>query len=55
LAPLLIKTDSQYVINGLMNHLAAWEDIGWIGMKNAQWFKKAAYLMRKKTAPTRLK
>lgn len=50
--PLIIKTDSQYVIKGLTTHLRVWEDQGWIGIKNSRLFKKAAYLLRKRTAPT---
>jgi ribonuclease HI len=50
--PLEILTDSKYVINGLTTHLGTWEDRGWIGIKNAPLFKKAAHLLRKRTAPT---
>jgi hypothetical protein len=32
--PLIIKTDSRYVIDGLTIHLKKWEDRGWIGIKN---------------------
>ena len=47
-----IISDSQYAINGLTTHLPQWEDQGWIGIQNAPFFKKAAYLLRKRTAPT---
>lgn len=50
--PLIINTDSQYVIKGLTTHLKDWENKGWIGIKNANLFKKAAYLLRKRLAPT---
>ena len=50
--PLRIKTDSRYVIDGLTIHLKTWEDRGWIGIKNKEWFKRAAYLLRRRTAPT---
>lgn len=50
--PLIIKTDSMYVINGLTRFLRDWEDMGWIGIKNAPFFRKAAYLLRRRTAPT---
>ena len=50
--PLIIKTDSQYVIKGLTTHLKDWENKGWIGIKNASFFKKATYLLRRRTAPT---
>jgi ribonuclease HI len=45
--PMTIKTDSKYVINGLTKHLKEWEDKGWIGIKNAKFFRKAAYLLRR--------
>jgi ribonuclease HI len=50
--PLTIKTDSKYTIEGLTTHLEKWEDIGWIGIENKKWLKHAAYLLRKRTAPT---
>ena len=53
--PLKIHTDSQYVIDGLTTHLKDWEDNGWIGIKNAPLFKKAAYLLKRRSAPTLLK
>ena len=53
--PLVIITDSKYVINGLTTHLREWEDDGWIGIENAQLFKRAAYLLRRRTATTSFK
>ena len=50
--PLKIITDSKYVIDGLTTHLKTWEDQGWIGVKNAPLFKKAAYLLKRRTATT---
>ena len=50
--PLKIVTDSRYSINGLTTHLKNWEDMGWIGIDNKKLFKKAAYLLKKRTAPT---
>jgi ribonuclease HI len=50
--PLTIITDSKYVIDGLTEHLNTWEDQGWIGIKNAPHFRKAAYLLRRRTATT---
>jgi ribonuclease HI len=50
--PLLIKSDSKYAIEGLTTHLDNWEDQGWIGIKNSKWFKRAAYLLRARSAPT---
>ena len=51
-APLTIVTDSRYVIDGLTQNLTDWEDRGWIEVKNQEWFKRAAYLLRKRSAPT---
>ena len=51
--PLIIETDSKYVIEGLTRNLRNWEDQGWIGIKNKEWFKRAAYLLRRRTATTR--
>ena len=50
--PLKIFTDSKYTIDGLTTHLKTWEDQGWIAIKNADLFKKAAYLMKRRTAQT---
>ena len=50
--PLTIISDSKYAINGLTTHLNTWEDIGWINIKNAPLFKRAAYLLKKRTATT---
>ena len=52
--PLKISTDSKYVINGLTTHLGTWENHGWINIKNAALFQKAAHL-RTHTAPTTFK
>ena len=50
--PLEILSDSKYAIYGLTTHLGTWEDRGWIGIKNAPLFRKAAHLLRCRTAPT---
>ncbi|KAH9038651.1 hypothetical protein EDB83DRAFT_2228483 [Lactarius deliciosus] len=50
--PIVIKTDSKYIIEGLTTHLKSWEDRGWIEIKNAEFFKRAAFLLRRRTAPT---
>ena len=50
--PLKIITDSKYTINGLTKHLKEWEDHGWIGIKNKRLFKKAAHILKRRTAPT---
>jgi ribonuclease HI len=54
-APLEIVTGSTYVINGLMAHLRTWEDLGWINIKNAHFFKKATHLLKQRTATTHFK
>jgi ribonuclease HI len=53
--PLEIVSDSKYVINGLTTHLENWENKGWIEIKNANFFKKATYLLRKRSATTTLR
>ncbi|KAH9986337.1 ribonuclease H-like protein [Russula compacta] len=50
--PLEIITDSKYAINGLTTHLLDWENQGWIKIKNADYFQKAAFLLRRRSAPT---
>ena len=54
-APMTIITDSRYVIDELTQNLSNWEDKGWIEVKNRDWFKRAAYLLRKRSAPTAFK
>ena len=49
---LKIITDSRYVIDGLTDNLLEWENRGWIGIKNADLFRKTAYLLKKRTATT---
>lgn len=53
--PLIIKMDSKDAIKGLTKHLKNWEDQGWIGIKNKVWFKRAAYLLRRRTMITKFK
>ncbi len=50
--PLGIMTDSMYAINGLTKYLSKWEDNGWIGVKNAPFFKKAAHILKQHIATT---
>ncbi|KAA1466380.1 RnaseH-domain-containing protein [Dentipellis sp. KUC8613] len=54
-APLTIKSDSKYSINGLTKHLQEWEDRGWIGIRNSIFFRVAATLLRMRTATTKFK
>ncbi len=49
---MIIVTDSKYVINGLTTHLDEWENKGWTEVKNKIFFKRAAYLLRKRSATT---
>jgi hypothetical protein len=44
--PLIIMTDSKYMINSLKMHLGTWKDKGWIRIKNGPYFRKAAHLLR---------
>jgi ribonuclease HI len=53
--PLEIHLDSQYIIDGLTTYLPEWEDIGRIGVQNATLFKKAAFLLKRRTATTHFK
>jgi len=50
--PVKIRTDSKYIIDGLTSHLESWENDGWINIKNTRLFKKAAHLMRHRSART---
>ncbi len=50
--PLKVITDSKYVIEGLTTHLNKWEDMGWIGIENTPFFRKAAALLKMRTATT---
>ena len=53
--PLEIISNSKYAIEGLTTHLQSWEDQGWIGIKNTQFFRRAAFLLCQRTAPTTFK
>ena len=53
--PLKIISDSKYVIEGLTTNLESWENDGWIGIKNANLFKRAAYLLKRRAARTTFK
>ena len=44
-----------YIINGLTKHLPTWENLGWIDIKNAPFFKRAAYLLKQCTTTTHFK
>jgi ribonuclease HI/exonuclease III len=49
---LQINSDSLTTIEGLTKHLEHWEDTGWIGVKNSELLKVAAYNLRRRSAPT---
>lgn len=51
-ARLHIISDSLYVIEGLTKYLPHWEDKGWIGIANKEFFQATAYQLRKRTAKT---
>ncbi|KII84387.1 hypothetical protein PLICRDRAFT_74436, partial [Plicaturopsis crispa FD-325 SS-3] len=53
-APLHIRSDSKYVIDGLTEHLQSWEDRGWIGVSNSEFWRPLVARMRKRSAITTL-
>lgn len=52
--PLLIKSDSTYVIHGLHTTHHTWEDQGWLGVENSDLWKIALQEMRTRRAKTRI-
>ena len=48
--PTKIYMDSKYMIEGLTTHLENWENDRWIDIKNAEFLKKVAHLMRHRSA-----
>ncbi|KAI9068536.1 RnaseH-domain-containing protein [Trametes sanguinea] len=52
-APLLIISDSKYVIDGLTLHLPYWEAQGWLGLENAALIRDTAARLRARSATTR--
>ncbi len=50
--PLEIVSDFRYIIEGLTKHLPKWEDQGWTEIKNTSLFKKAAHLLKRRSAKT---
>ena len=55
LIPITCITDSRYVIDGLNVHLSTWEDQAWLDTANEEWFRAAAYHLRRRAAPTHFK
>lgn len=51
-APMHIVTDSKYGIDGLTKHLEGWENQGWIGVRNSDYFKDAAVRLHARSAVT---
>ena len=54
-ADLTIITDSRHAIQSLTQSLEHHEDAAWVGVPNTPWLKAAAYLLRVRSAPTKLK
>ena len=52
---LTIITDSRYAIQSMTHSLDHHEDSAWVNVPNAPWIKAAAYHLRRRSAPTRLK
>ena len=52
---LQIMTDSKYVLNGLTKHRQLWEDMGYIGIKNANFFQAVTVKMKKQKGKISLK
>ncbi|KAJ8455816.1 hypothetical protein ONZ51_g12320 [Trametes cubensis] len=50
-----IVSDSKYVVSGLTKWLHRWEQIGWIGVQNADVIKDVVARLRSRSAPTTLR
>ena len=50
--PLMIKSDSEYAIEGLTKNLTHWENKGWIGISNSALFKATAAWLRSRSSTT---
>ncbi|KAI0054770.1 ribonuclease H-like protein, partial [Artomyces pyxidatus] len=48
--PTTIQSDSKYTIDGLTVHLRDWEDRGWIGIANSEFFKAAAFHLKRRSS-----
>jgi ribonuclease HI len=51
-APLLVKSDSKYAIDGITLNLQQWEEHGWIGVANKELFKAIVSHLRQRGATT---
>ncbi|KAI1782311.1 ribonuclease H-like domain-containing protein [Ganoderma leucocontextum] len=47
-----VVTDSKYVMQGMTTNLPRWEDVGWLGIKNAPLMQDLAARLRARSAPT---
>ncbi|KAG9044163.1 hypothetical protein FS837_008696, partial [Tulasnella sp. UAMH 9824] len=52
--PLIIRADSTYVINGLMDTRTSWEDKGWLEVENQDLWKIALQELRNRRATTEI-
>jgi ribonuclease HI len=50
--PLLIKTDSKYLLEDVTKNSQKWEDKGWLEIKNKELIKTITAWIRYRTAPT---
>jgi ribonuclease HI len=54
-SPLHFISNSKYVIKGLTAHLPKWEQSGWIGIANEEFFKPIVSLLKERGAISTLK
>lgn len=54
-SPMLIVSDSRYVIDGLTKSIRKWEDEGWFTVKNAEVMRATVSQFRARKAPTTLR
>ena len=50
-----INSDSKSCLDGILKHLKNWEDKAWLDITNAEEWQHLAYLLRRRTAPTKFK
>jgi len=54
-APLHINSASKYIIDGLTKNLPRWEEQGWIGVENKEFFKPTVSHLHQRGATTTFK
>ncbi|THU92328.1 hypothetical protein K435DRAFT_672306 [Dendrothele bispora CBS 962.96] len=54
-ATLVIRSDSQYTIDGLTKHLIDWEQKGYIGVENGKLFQAVAAALKQREGPVLLR